>query len=98
MERTVHYLLVRAGPPGFGEFGDLTFGGLYANVSVMKLKILRECEMPEERLLHPGEGCDCSVKFPRWFYEGEIIEDYQIPKVDLSGLTYRVDYDIIEYP
>jgi hypothetical protein len=34
----------------------------------------------------------------QWFYPGEILEDYQIHKVDLSKLTYRVDYDIIEYP
>jgi hypothetical protein len=62
------------------------------------IKILRECEMPAERLLHPENGCSCSVMEPRWFYEGEILEDYQLHSVDLSKLTYRVDYDIIAYP
>lgn len=64
----------------------------------MKIQILKECEMPAEKLLHPGEGCSCSVMDAQWFYPGEILEDYQIHKVDLSKLTYRVDYDIIEYP
>ena len=42
----------------------------------MKIQILKECEMPAERLLHPGEGCSCSVMDAQWFYPGEILEDF----------------------
>lgn len=38
------------------------------------------------------------MKMPRWFWVDEELEDWEILKVDLTGLKYRVDYDIIEYP
>lgn len=66
--------------------------------NAVKIKFLRDCEAPAECLLHPDDGCSCSAMDPQWFYAGEILEDYQIPKVDISKLKYRVDYDIIEYP
>jgi len=64
----------------------------------MKIRFLRDCEAPAEQRIHEDDICDCSAMLPRWFYEGEELEDYQLPKVDLSGLKYRVDYDIVEYP
>lgn len=68
--------------------------------SIVKIKILRDCVMPVEVLLHPGEGCSCSKMVPGSFSEGEIIEEYEwlCGKLDFSGLKYREDYDIIEYP
>jgi len=38
------------------------------------------------------------MMMPKWFYEGEELDDWEIRKVDLTGLKYRVDYDIVEYP
>ena len=64
----------------------------------MKIKILRDCEMPIETLLHPGEGCSCSHMVPGSYSEGEVLEEYELLKVDISKLIYRVDYDIIAYP
>jgi hypothetical protein len=64
----------------------------------VKIKFLKDCGAPAEQLLHPGEGCSCSTMETTWFYEGEELEEYQMQKVDLRGLKYRVDYDIIEYP
>lgn len=67
---------------------------------VVKIKLLKDCEMPIEVLAHPGNGCDCTHMVPGSFSENEIIEGWQIDakKVDISGLTYKVDYEIIEYP
>ena len=65
----------------------------------MKIKFLKECTAPAERLLHPGEGCSCSTMDPTWFAEGEELEDYELHgQVDISGLKYNVDYIITEYP
>lgn len=66
----------------------------------MKIKILRDCVMPIEVLLHPENGCSCAKMVPGSFSENEIIEEYEwlSGKLDISGLKYRVDYDIIEYP
>lgn len=65
----------------------------------MKIKLLKDCTIPTEQLLHPGEGCDCSMKVDTFHAAGDEFEDYEINgRVDISGLKYRVDYDIIEYP
>ena len=66
--------------------------------AIVKIKFLKECEAPADTPIHPGNGCDCSMMMPKWFYEGEELDDWEIRKVDLTGLKYRVDYDIVEYP
>ncbi len=69
---------------------------------IVKIKILRECEAPCFRRIHPAEeGCDCGVMEPRWLEAGEEFEEYQLSPsfgLDISELKYRVDYDIIEFP
>ena len=67
----------------------------------MKIKILRECQAPCFQRIHPDEGCDCGVMEPRTLEVGEEFEEYQLSSsfgLDISGLKYREDYDIIEYP
>lgn len=65
------------------------------------IKILRECQAPCFRQIHYGEGCDCGVMEPRTLEVGEEFEEYQISPfrgLDISGLKYREDFDIIAYP
>jgi len=66
----------------------------------MKIQLLKDCTIPTEELLHPGEGCSCSTKVPAFHPQGTVFEDYEITmnRIDISELKYRVDYDIIEYP
>lgn len=64
----------------------------------MKIRILKDCDAPKEKLLHPGEGCDCSVKVPTPLFEGEEFDQCEIDKMDLSGLKYKEHYEITEYP
>jgi hypothetical protein len=36
---------------------------------------------------------------PTWFHEGDEADPEELwNEIDLTGLTYRVDYDIVEYP
>jgi len=67
----------------------------------MKIKFLRNCNAPQQ---WTKALCECCGPVQMgyestYFYEGQEedpnVFDYVI---DLSGLTYRVDYDIIEYP
>lgn len=64
----------------------------------MKIQLLRDCDIPVEKLLHEGNGCDCSVMASAPFFKGDILDDWQLAKANITDLTYRVDYDIIEYP
>ena len=65
------------------------------------IKILRECQAPCFRRLDYGYGCECGVMEPRTLEVGEEFEEYQLSPsrgLDISGLKYREDYDIIAYP
>ena len=66
----------------------------------MTIVLLRDCEMPTERLLHPGEGCSCSAMDVQQHYKDEVIEGWEIDArhMDISKLKYREDYDITAYP
>lgn len=64
----------------------------------MKIKILRDCTAKMDQPLHPGNGCDCSAMNDWPCYAGEEYEQYQLNKMDLSGLKFKEDYEITEYP
>jgi hypothetical protein len=66
----------------------------------MKIKFLKPTTAPKQFTKYCGDGC-CS--WPEWedefFTEGQEEDPEEYGRnIDLSGLTYRVDYDIIEYP
>lgn len=78
---------------------DILFRSWHNNI--VKIKILKECEAPKMRTRY---CCDICVIVPTrmqltWLYEGEEFDpELWSEKIDLRGLKYRVDYDIIEYP
>lgn len=66
----------------------------------MKIRFLKNCEAPQQFTKTCGDGC-CS--WPEWesswFVKGEEIDpEDPFGKVDLSSLTYKEDYEILEYP
>ncbi len=67
----------------------------------MKIKFLKHCEAPQayEKEFCPCCGPERMAPVKTFFHEGQE-EDPNVYnyEIDLSGLTYRVDYDIIEYP
>jgi len=67
----------------------------------MKIKFLKDCEAPQMRSRYCCEHCGyVPGEFRlRWFYQDEELDpDIELAKIHLSELTYRVDYDIVEYP
>jgi len=67
----------------------------------MKIRILRDCHAPVPRFRYCCEICGHipDGTEPTELFPGEEFDlDVEAEKIDLSGLTYRVDYDIIEYP
>jgi len=67
----------------------------------MIIKFLRNCTAPQvfERTFCECCGPERQLPEPTFFGEGQE-EDPEVynHEIDLSGLTYRVDYDIIQYP
>lgn len=65
----------------------------------MKIKFLRECIAPQMRHRYCCEICGHvpTGMEPTNFSKDEEA-DPEVEQIDLAGLTYRVDYDIIEYP
>lgn len=74
-------------------FGDKHIG--------MKIRFLRKCVAPQNRM---EIRCSCCGPQPAGserinFYKGEEYDPEEYGhEIDLSGLTFREDYDIIEYP
>jgi hypothetical protein len=71
----------------------------------VKIRFLKNCEAPQEWSREVHGSCDCCRHYENAGYEREFFSAGQEEdpneenrKIDLSGLTYRVDYDIIEYP
>jgi len=67
----------------------------------MKIKMLRECIAPQMRTHYCCEICgyiptqmEPTTLFPGEEYNPEQWDE----KIDLRGLTFKIDYDIIEYP
>lgn len=67
----------------------------------MRIKFLKNCEAPQ---VFTRTFCECcgperQPAEKTFFYAGqeEDPEEYNA-EIDLSGLKYREDYDIIEYP
>lgn len=67
----------------------------------MKIRFLRDCEAPQKFTRVICECCGPEPQFAEktFFYNGQE-EDPNVYnwEIDLTGLKYRVDYDIIEYP
>lgn len=67
----------------------------------MKIKFLKYCQAPQEKT---EIRCSCCGPVPVGeemtnFYAGDEEDPEEFwHKIDLRNLTYRVDYDIIEYP
>jgi hypothetical protein len=71
----------------------------------MKIRFLKNCTTPQEWSREVGGPCDCCKHYENAGYEQEFFfagqeEDPNVEnqKIDLTGLKYRVDYDIVEYP
>jgi len=67
----------------------------------MKIRFLRDCKAPQAKTRYCCEICGHvpNGKEMTDFLKGEEAEpELWDQRIDLSGLTYRVDYDIIEYP
>lgn len=67
----------------------------------MLIKFLKNCHAPQA---YTRTFCDCcgperQAPVATFFYAGQEEDPNVINyEIDLSGLTYRVDYDIIQYP
>jgi hypothetical protein len=67
----------------------------------MIIKFLKNCEAPQK---YTKTFCECCGPQPMppektFFYEGQEEDpDVWDHEIDLTGLTYRVNYDIIQYP
>lgn len=70
-------------------------------IDIVIIKFLKNCEAPQNYTQTRCECCGPEPMGPRmeFFYAGQE-EDPNVlwNEIDLSGLTYRVDYDIIAYP
>jgi hypothetical protein len=67
----------------------------------MKIKFLRVCEAPQQYTPISDDPAYCpgTEWEPAWFEPGEEADPEEWDrKIDLSGLKFRVDYDIVEYP
>ena len=67
----------------------------------MKIKFLKDCEAPQEAYVTHCECCgpERIKDQPTFFQKGEEIDPTNFrEEVDLSGLKYKEDYEIIEYP
>ena len=66
----------------------------------MKIRFLKDCKAPQQYTHHCSDGC-CSweVWEGAYFVPGEEAdpEEYR-HKIDLSGLKYKEDFEILEYP
>lgn len=67
----------------------------------VKIKFLKNCTAPQK---FTTVRCECCGPMPQpaeptFFYAGQE-EDPEVfwHEIDLSGLTYKVDFEIIEYP
>jgi len=67
----------------------------------MKIRFLKDCEAPQ---VWEKEYCSCcgperQSPLVQWFYKDQE-EDPNVynNEIDLSGLKYKVDYEITEYP
>lgn len=68
----------------------------------MKIQFLKECIAPQMHWRFCCEICGhipCGME-PTTFFKDEVVDDPDIgdTKVDLSGLTFRIDYDIVSFP
>lgn len=67
----------------------------------MKIRFLKNCEAPQ---VYEKTFCSCcgperQLAEKTFFYAGQEEDPTKYnAEIDLSGLTYREDYDIIEYP
>lgn len=66
----------------------------------VKIKFLKVCEAPQQHTRYCGDGCCSWPAWDRTWFNPDEEADPEEPghKIDLSGLKFRVDYDIIEYP
>lgn len=67
----------------------------------MKIKFLRDCQAPQQRTRYCCEICGhipTGMEMTDFFKDEEADTELWDSRIDLSGLQYRVDYDIIEYP
>ena len=65
----------------------------------MKIRFLKDCTAPQMRYTWCCEICGHvpTGMEPNYFMAGEEVDPVG-EEIDLSPLTYRIDYDIIEYP
>ena len=67
----------------------------------MKIRFLKDCEAPKE---HYKTFCECCgpekvADEPAFFQKGEEIDPNGFrEEVNLSGLKYKEDFEILEYP
>jgi hypothetical protein len=67
----------------------------------MKIKFLKDCEAPQQwtQVLCQCCGPELMGYDLASFQKDEEVDPEEWHKeIDLSGLQYRVDYDIVEYP
>ena len=71
----------------------------------MKVKFLKECKAPQSWQNRCGDGCCSWTEWEEYtFFEGDV-EEAVVERnmcfggiVDVSSLTFNVDYVIVEYP
>ena len=67
----------------------------------MKIRFLKMCEASQQYTPVSTDPCYCpGVEWePAWFNVGDEADPEEWNRrIDLTGLKYRVDYDIVEYP
>lgn len=67
----------------------------------MKIRFLRNCQAPQ---VYEREFCECCgperqpPEMTDFYKDDEVDPNEYNREIDLTGLKYREDYDIIEYP
>jgi hypothetical protein len=67
----------------------------------MVIRFLRDCDAPQTKTHYCCDICGWIPGDKEWtpfFKDDEVNPEIMNEEIDLSGLTYKEDYEILEYP